>query len=55
MKRFYCFLIALIIMGMIVLTVKFPVFAQVVAMLLSFLLIMLVIVIVYPLIERRDD
>ena len=55
MKRFYCFLITLFVLAVIMLAIKFPVFAQAATAVLTFLLTLLILAIVYPLIERRDD
>lgn len=55
MTRFYWFLITLFVMAVIILAIKFPVFAQAATAVLTFLITFMVLAIAYPLIERRDD
>ena len=55
MTRFYWFLIALFVLAVIMLAIKFPVFAQAATAVLTFLLTLLILAIVYPLIGRRNE
>lgn len=55
MTRFYWFLITLFVLAVIILAIKFPVFAQAATAVLTFLLTLMVLAFFYPLIERRDD
>ena len=55
MKRLYACIVGILLLGLVALTVMFPVFAQVVAAILAFVLVFGLWAIIYPLIERRYE
>lgn len=55
MTRFYWFLITLYVLAVIILAIKFPVFAQAATAVLTLLITLMGLAIGYFLIERRDD
>lgn len=55
MKRLYACIVGILLLGLVALTVMFPVFAQVVAAILAFVLVFGSWCLIYPLIERDDE